>query len=151
MKTEIRRTQSADAETAYGLTKELMIHHNALDIFTLTCERFKEMLENRELYSFIAYDDNQPIGVMNFFFKVTTFTGRKILYIEDLFVREASRRKSVGRLFIEKAKSIAKELDCEEIELKCAEWNENSAALYEKNNFTNDKSWKIFTLDNTKF
>ena len=109
------------------------------------------MLENRELYSFIAYDDNQPIGVMNFFFKVTTFTGRKILYIEDLFVREASRGKSVGRLFIEKAKSIAKELDCEEIELKCAEWNENSAAFYEKNNFTNDKSWKIFTLDNTKF
>ena len=151
MKTEIRRAQTADAEIVYELTKELMAYHKALYIFTTTCERFKEMIDKRELYSFIAYDDGQPIGVMNFFFKITTFTGKKILYIEDLFVREASRRKSVGRLLVDKARKIAKELDCEEIELKCAEWNTKSAAFYENNNFTNDTNWKIFTLNNTKF
>ena len=47
MKTEIRKNTPADYETAYMLTRELMVHHNALDIFTTTPERLRGLIEIR--------------------------------------------------------------------------------------------------------
>ena len=43
MNTEILRNCAEDADTAFMLTRELMAHHNALDIFTTTKERLAEL------------------------------------------------------------------------------------------------------------
>ena len=75
---EIKNTLPADIPTAYTLTRELMEYHNALDIFTMSQERFSELIQTGAIMSFIAYIDNEPVGVMNAFYKYTTFTGRKI-------------------------------------------------------------------------
>ncbi len=151
METEIIRNTSADAETAYMLTRELMAHHNALDIFTTTAERLAELIDSGMLLSYALYCDGKAAGIMNFFFKLTTFTGRKILYIEDLYVREEYRGKGLGRVLLEKAKEIAKETDCEQVELKCAAWNTASAEFYKAQGMKNENEWITFTLDKSLF
>jgi len=151
METEILRNTAADVEIAYMLTRELMVHHNALDIFTTTPERLKELIDSGMLLSYTLYCDGKPAGIMNFFFKLTTFTGRKILYIEDLYVREEYRGKGLGKILLTKAKEIAKETDCEQIELKCANWNEASAEFYKAQKMKNENEWITFTLDRTLF
>ena len=151
METEILRNTAADGDIAYMLTRELMVHHNALDIFTTTKERLEELIESGMLLSYTLYCDGKPVGIMNFFFKLTTFTGRKILYIEDLYVREEYRGKGLGKVLLSKAKEIAKETDCEQIELKCAEWNKASAEFYKAQKMKNENEWITFTLDKTLF
>lgn len=136
---------------AYGLTRELMEYHNALDIFTMTQERFSELVETGALMSFIAYTDGEPVGVMNAFYKYTTFTGRKIFYIEDLYARAECRGCGIGGKFLDKAKEIARKNDCEQIELKCAVWNEKSAGFYKSHGFDRDTQWDVYTLDKTSF
>lgn len=148
---EIIKNTSAEADTAYMLTRELMAHHNALDIFTTTKERLKELIDSGMLMSFTLYYDGKPAGIMNFFFKLTTFTGRKILYIEDLYVREEYRGKGLGKLLISKAREIAKETDCEQIELKCADWNKASVQFYKAQKMKTENEWITFTLDKTLF
>lgn len=149
MVVEIKITD--DITTAYGLTRELMEYHNALDIFTMTQERFSELVETGALMSFIAYADGEPVGVMNAFYKYTTFTGRKIFYIEDLYARAECRGCGIGRKFLDKAKEIARKNDCEQIELKCAVWNEKSAGFYKSHGFDRDTQWDVYTLDRTSF
>ena len=151
MKTEIIRNTAADSAVAYTLTRELMAHHNALDIFTTTEEKLKELIESGMLISFTLYCDGKAAGIMNFYFKLTTFTGRKILYIEDLYVREEYRGKGLGKLLLFKAREFAKDTDCEQIELKCAHWNEASAEFYKAQGMKNENEWITFTLDKTLF
>lgn len=151
MKAVIIRNTAADYETVYTLTRELMAHHNALDIFTTTKERFRELIECGMLHSYTLYCDSKAVGIMNFFFKLTTFTGRKILYIEDLYAREEYRGKGFGKMLLLKAREIAIENDCEQIELKCASWNKNAADFYTAANMKKENEWITFTLDKSLF
>ncbi|MBO5266858.1 MAG: GNAT family N-acetyltransferase [Ruminiclostridium sp.] len=149
--TEIKKNLGEDCAEAYRMTRELMAHHNALDIFTMTEERFCQLVNCGMLYSFSAYYDGAPAGVMNFFFKLTTFTGKKILYIEDLYVREQFRGKGLGKEFISAAREIASLQDCEQIELKCADWNKSSAEFYKSIGMKDENEWITFTLPKSLF
>lgn len=151
MSIKIEKAVPSDYRLVYELTKELMAYHNALDIFTTDDLRFKELIESGFLNSFIAFYDGKPAGVMSFFFKLTTFTGRKILYIEDLYAKAELRGNGIGKALINKAKEIAAENDCEQIELKCADWNKTSAEFYGAVGMKNENEWITFTLDKTLF
>ncbi|MBO5163129.1 MAG: GNAT family N-acetyltransferase [Ruminococcus sp.] len=148
---DIKIISPEETETAFILTRELMEYHNALDIFTMTPQRFKELTESGALMSFIAYIGSEAVGVMNAFYKYTTFSGRKILYIEDLYAREKYRGCGIGGKLLDKAKEIAAENDCEQIELKCAVWNKNSAAFYEAHGMQKEKEWNVYTLNKSSF
>ena len=148
---ELRKTSSDSLETAYTLTRELMEHHNALSIFTMTVHRMGELIESGLLHSYIVYSGEEAVGVMNFFFKLTTFTGRKILYIEDFYARKEVRGKGTGTFMLDKVKEFAAENDCEQIELKCALWNTPSAGFYEAKGLTADNSWVTYTMDRIHF
>lgn len=151
MNIDIKSASSSETDTAYSLTKELMEYHDALDIFTMTPQRFKELVETGALMNFIAYIDNKPVGVMNIFYKYTTFSGKKILYIEDLYVCEDYRGYGIGGKFLEKAKEIAIADNCEQIELKCAVWNSSSAGFYESHGMKQEKEWQVYTLNKLSF
>lgn len=151
MEINVKITSPEEAETAFILTRELMEYHKALDIFTMTQQRFRELIENRAIMSYIAYIDGEAAGLMNAFYKYTTFSGRKILYIEDLYAREKYRGCGIGGKLLDKAKEIAAANDCEQIELKCAVWNKNSAGFYESHGMQNDKSWDIYILNKSSF
>ncbi len=148
---EIKSVSPSETVTAYGLTRELMEYHNALDIFTMKQERFSELVTTGALMSFLAYADGEPVGVMNAFYKLTTFTGRKIFYIEDLYARGKCRGCGIGGKFLDKAKEIAVENDCEQIELKCASWNKKSAGFYKSHGMSHDTEWEVYTLNVSEF
>lgn len=151
MEIEIKRAGADDFTTAFTLTKELIEYHHMTDIFELTPERLRLLIESGNLYSYIAYAREKPAGIMNFFWKYTTFTGRKILYIEDLYARSEFRGCGIGKKLIGTAKAIAAENDCEHIELKCAGWNTKSAGFYESLGMKPENEWITYTLDKSHF
>ena len=79
MTAEIRKNTPDDYELAYTLTRELMVHHNALDIFTTTPERLKELIGSGMLQSYTLYCDGKPAGIMNFFYKLAPHLTSKII------------------------------------------------------------------------
>ena len=135
----------------FTLTKELIEYHNAMDIFELTPERMLELLSSGALQSYIALADGREAGVMNYFWKYTTFTGRKILYIEDLYARQEFRGCGIGKALIAAAKADAHKNDCEQIELKCIKSNTGSAQFYESIGMTPDDQWITYTLEKSLF
>ncbi|CDF01009.1 MAG: GNAT family N-acetyltransferase [Ruminococcus sp.] len=148
---KITRASKNDSELVFLLTKELMAHHKMLNVFTMSISKLEMLIENDCIKSYIAYNNNEPIGILNFFYMYTTFTGEKILYIEDLYVKEQYRGSGAGKSFLDCVKEIAKENHCEKIELKCAQWNTASGKFYEKIGFIPDKEWITYTLDKSKF
>ncbi|MCC8136276.1 MAG: GNAT family N-acetyltransferase [Ruminococcus sp.] len=151
MNIEIKPVCADDYELAFVLTRELIEYHNLLDIFELTQERLSSLLGSGEVMSLIAYGDGAPAGIMNYFWKYTTFTGKKILYIEDLYTRSEFRGCGIGKRLIESAKAAAARNDCDSIELTCADWNCKSAGFYESLGMKQEKDWITYTLDKSLF
>ncbi len=148
---EIRKCTAEDIPVLYTLTRELIEYHGMLDIFTLTEDRLKELIESSAVQSCIAYADGTPCGNINFFYKYTTFSGRKIIYLEDLYVREQFRSAGIGRMFFELLRRIAKKNDCERIEWKCAEFNQSGMRFYEKLGAAPENVWKTYTIERKDF
>lgn len=151
MSIKINKASADDYMTVFTLTKELIEYHNAMDIFELTPNRLRELIEEGSISSYVACYNGEIAGLLNFFWKYTTFTGRKIMYIEDLYVREQFRGCGIGIELMKAAKKIAAENDCEHIELKCSDWNTSSAAFYERIGMVAESEWITYTLNNNLF
>lgn len=146
MTADIRKCTVSDADTLFELTRELIEYHNMLDIFTLTKERLAELVNDGELQSYIAFIDDKPAGHINFFYMYSTFSGKKILYLEDLYVRSEYRKHGIGVQLVDFLKKTAKENDCCWIEWKCADFNVSGERFYEKIGAERDKTWNTYTL-----
>jgi GNAT superfamily N-acetyltransferase len=75
--------------------------------------------------------DGEPAGFALYFFNYSTWQGRPGLYLEDLFVRPAHRRKGIGRALLVHLARIAVEANCGRLVWQVLDWNTPSIAFYE--------------------
>jgi GNAT superfamily N-acetyltransferase len=71
-----------------------------------------------------------PAGFALYFFSFSTFVGRPGLYLEDLFVRPAFRRRGIGRQLLSHLARIAMARGCGRMEWSVLNWNENALRVY---------------------
>ena len=66
-----------------------------------------------------------------YFHNYSTFLGRAGLYLEDLFVAPAHRRKGIARSMLRRLAAIAMERDCGRFEWSVLDWNGGAIAFYQ--------------------
>ena len=149
----IKEATLDDVSIVRELIYELALYEHLEKYCTLTDDKLTELMNENSIYSLIAYtEDNIPIGFLSYyFFKITTFSGKKVLYVEDIFIKSEYRRLGVGKLLFDKIKSIAKSKDCERIEWKCLDWNKPSIEFYKSIGGSIDSNWLLFTIDKSKY
>ena len=72
-----------------------------------------------------------PFGFALFFHNYSTFLSRRGLYLEDLYVRPAMRRRGVGRALLTRLAAIAVERGCGRMEWSVLDWNTDAIAFYD--------------------
>ena len=86
--------------------------------------------ESPRAYSVIAEWEGEAAGFGLYFYNFSTFLSKPGIYIEDLFVRPAFRRKGIARqLFAYLAKKAMQE-DCGRLEWWVLDWNRDAIAFY---------------------
>jgi len=85
--------------------------------------------DNPSFRALMAEWDGQPAGYAVFFGYYSTWAGRG-LFLEDLFVREAFRRRGIGQALLASVARIAVEEHCYGIHWEVLDWNEKAIALY---------------------
>lgn len=83
-------------------------------------------------------------GFATYYYQLVSFPAKKVLYLEDIFVREAYRRNGIGNMFLERLEQIARENDCLKMTWKCLSWNQNSQSFYEHIGAKLDEEWVIY-------
>ncbi|MGE3955142.1 MAG: N-acetyltransferase family protein [Vicinamibacterales bacterium] len=71
-----------------------------------------------------------PAGFALYFFNFSTFLGRPGLYLEDLFVRPAFRRRGLGRQLLAHLARIAVDRGCGRMEWSVLNWNALALGVY---------------------
>lgn len=86
--------------------------------------------QDRMAYAEIAYANDQPAGFALYFFNFSTFLAKPGLYLEDLFVRPAWRRRGIGRELLTRLAHIAEQRGCGRMEWSVLEWNALALGFY---------------------
>ena len=98
----------------------------------------------------IGYHHNEPVGFVLFFHNFSTFVGRPGIYIEDLFVEEAFRRRGFGAALLAHVAKLAVERDCGRLEWSVLDWHEPAVNFYTKLGAMPLNEWTVFRVTGEK-
>jgi diamine N-acetyltransferase len=95
----IRPARPADAALIHSLVRELAAYEKLTHEVQASEGALAEALFSAHpgVFCDIAEWDGEPAGFTVWFKNFSTFSGRHGIYLEDLFVRPAHRRKGIGR------------------------------------------------------
>ncbi len=150
MSVTLRKGTDADAELIIGYLKKLAEYEKLGDMCNITAEvLIKLMSEENGLHAVIAEQDGVPAGMMTWYvYKIATFSGRRVFYIEDVFIDESKRGEGIGSALFDEAKQLAAELGCARLEWKCLDWNKSAQSFYEKiGGNLSDDGWLTYTIN----
>ena len=91
----------------------------------------------------VALDDTTPVAFALYFYNYSTFLARKGLYLEDLYVQPAHRRRGIGRALLIHLARIAVERGCGRFEWSVLDWNQAAIRIYEGLGATVMPDWRI--------
>jgi GNAT superfamily N-acetyltransferase len=75
-------------------------------------------------------DGTTVAGMALFFSNYSTWTGKPGIYLEDLYVRPAFRRKGYASLLLQELASETLRLGGKRLEWSCLKWNEGALRFY---------------------
>lgn len=146
----LRKGTSEDAEVIVGYLKKLAEYEKLGDVCNITSDSLiKLMNEENGLRVIFAESEGVPTGMLTWYtYKIATFSGKRIFYIEDVFIDEDKRGEGVGTALFTEAKRLAEELGCARLEWKCLDWNVSARNFYEKTGgVLSDGGWLTYTID----
>lgn len=145
----VRRADIADAPELSRLIHELAEYEKMSDKCTATPESVAAMMkEPSGLLGIIAEADGKAVGMAVYsIYRLATFSGKRVLYIEDIYVEENFRGNGLGRRLFDEIISTAKSIDCIKIEWKCLSWNTPAQKFYHSIGGSADPEWLTYTLD----
>ena len=94
----------------------------------------------------VAEWDGAPAGFALYFHSFSTFLGRPGLYLEDLYVRPAFRRRGIAQALFGALARLARERDCGRMEWSVLDWNRPAIAFYRQLGARPVEGWTVYRL-----
>ena len=94
----------------------------------------------------IAESEGEPVGFALFFHNFSTWTGKRGLYLEDLYVTPAARGRGVGRALLAHLARIALDRGCARFEWSVLDWNADAIAFYRALGAVGMDEWTVQRL-----
>lgn len=107
-------------------------------------EIFNKNIGNKNVYYFIAKNKTEIVGFVSIHINKLLHHTANIAEIQELIVTKRCRGKSIGQMLLKKAKEVALENDCMQLEVCCNMTRTLSHEFYEKQGLI--KSHYKFTL-----
>jgi GNAT superfamily N-acetyltransferase len=78
----------------------------------------------------LAKSDGQRAGYAIYFFTFSSFTGRRGIWLDDLYVRPVFRQRGLGRALIGEVRRIGAARGCARFEWTALNWNQTALDFY---------------------
>ena len=97
-------------------------------------------------HALVAEASGRVIGIAIWFFNFNTFTCRRGLYLEDVFVEPDYRGLGIGRAFFHALAQQAARSNCSRMEWSVLDWNENAIRFYRSIGAVGMDDWTVQRL-----
>ncbi|MCP4180201.1 MAG: GNAT family N-acetyltransferase [bacterium] len=147
------RTTDLEIEIRHGTVNDIplllsfinsMAEFEKLEV-TATEEILKESLfgKNPAAETFFAYIDEQPVAYAVYFFSFSTMTGKRVLWLDDLFVHTDFRGRGIGKTLLAYLAQLSIQNNCSRFEWIVLDWNKSAIEFYKKMGATIHDNWHI--------
>ena len=141
----ISSIEEQDMEQIYALYQEFAIYEQLEDYFSASIEDLRKLIfEEKLLHMMKAELNGEMVGFAAYYYQLVSFPAKKVLYLEDIFVKEEVRGQGIGNLFLAKLEELAKEKNCLKMMWKCLAQNQTSRNFYEHIGAKLDTEWVIY-------
>ncbi len=149
----IRETSEKDIPTILALIQELADYEKLSHVVSANESNLKKNLFGKKRYAnvVIAEYDGVVAGQALFFYNFSTFKGKPGIYLEDLYVRPAFRKKGIGKALLSYLVELAKTEDCGRVEWVVLDWNKNAIDFYKNMGAELMTDWIVFRLSEENF
>jgi GNAT superfamily N-acetyltransferase len=128
----IRRAGVADFPAVYALFREFAVFQKTPEKLHITLD---QLIANEAYFQcFVAEDSGaeggrEIVGFATFFVAYYSWTG-KAIYLDDLYVRESSRKYGIGKKLLFSVIDFSKENGCKTVRWLVSRWNVNAIEFY---------------------
>jgi GNAT superfamily N-acetyltransferase len=128
----VRAATPADVDDIFRLIRALADYEKLAHEVTGTAARLGAHLFGRQRYAevIVAEASGECVGFALFLPNYSTFLTAPGLYLEDLFVEPAHRRRGVGSALLARVARLACERGCGRLEWAVLDWNEPAMRFY---------------------
>ncbi|MEM6264703.1 MAG: GNAT family N-acetyltransferase [Bacteroidota bacterium] len=144
----IRKGTPDDLEAAFALVQELAAYEQAPEeVKTSAAQYRKDGFGEKPLFEFfVAEEEEEVLGIALFYFGYSTWKG-KMMYLDDLVVKSAARRRGIGELLFKQLVAYAKEQNARQLRWHVLDWNRPAIQFYEKIEARLDSEWITCKLE----
>jgi GNAT superfamily N-acetyltransferase len=144
----LRFATAADAALIHKLVCELAVYEREPSAVSATVEDFRQLGfgDNPAFEVLLAELDGEVAGLALFFPVFSTWTGKRSLHLEDLFVRRKQRGRGVGKALLAALAKLAVSRGWERYEWQVLDWNESAIRFYESLGARPLRSWIPFRI-----
>ncbi len=141
----IRPATPADVGTILRFVRDLAAFEREPDAVEATEETLTEALfgPRPAAEAVIAEDATGALGFALFFHNFSTWTGRRGLYLEDLYVTPDARGQGVGTAVLRHLAALALERGCGRFEWSVLDWNADAIAFYRQMGAVGQDEWTV--------
>lgn len=141
----IRPAVPADVPTILRLVRELAEYEREPDAVVATEAMLAEALfgEHPAAEAVIAEVDGTAAGFALFFHNFSTWTGRRGIYLEDLYVTPEARGLGIGKALLRHIAALAVERGCGRFEWAVLDWNEPAIRFYDACGAESMDEWTV--------
>jgi GNAT superfamily N-acetyltransferase len=149
MTVAIRPATRADVATVLRFVRELAAFERAPDAVAATGAMLDEALfgDRPAAEAVIAERDGAVVGFALWFENFSTWTGRRGLYLEDLYVTPEGRGVGVGGALLRHLAGIALDRGCARFEWSVLDWNADAIAFYRSVGAVGQEEWTVQRVD----
>ncbi|GIL39618.1 GNAT family N-acetyltransferase [Roseiterribacter gracilis] len=148
MSHQIRPATRADVPLILALVRELAVYEHLEHEVVADEAAIDEILfgSTAVAEAMIAEWNGAPVGYALFHYTVSTFLGKRTLYLEDLFVRQEARGRGIGRALLERLAAVAFERNCGRLNWCVLDWNQPAIDFYRGLGAELVESWRVCSL-----
>ena len=145
----IRAASREDVPLILQFVRELAEYEKAPNDVVATEELLRQSLFGSDPAAecALAFWDDEPAGFAVYFYNYSTWTGRRSLYLEDLFVQEHLRGKGIGKDLLRHLAAIAISKGCARMEWSVLDWNTPAIEFYKSLGAVAMDGWTVYRLD----
>jgi GNAT superfamily N-acetyltransferase len=128
----LRAAVAADVPWILQLVRELAAYEREPDAVVATeADLLRDGFGEAPRFRVLLADwDGEPAGFAFYFFAYSTWRGRPVLHLEDLFVRPPHRKLGIGLALMRRLARIAVAEGCARFTWQVLDWNEPALRFY---------------------
>jgi GNAT superfamily N-acetyltransferase len=143
---DIRPATEADIPVVLAFIRGLAEYEQLSHLVTATEETLRDALFGAQPGAeiLLAFEAVTPVGFAVFFHNFSTFLGRRGLWLEDIYIDPAFRRRGYGRALLLHVARIAHKRGCGRFEWSALDWNTPAIDFYKGLGAVPLDDWTIF-------